>query len=60
MGLYEIEKPFHNKKMATKLKRLPTEWERNICQLYIRQGTDNQNIQGAQKTKPPPKKLITQ
>jgi hypothetical protein len=25
----------------------------NLCQLYIRQGTDNQNIQGAQKTKLP-------
>jgi hypothetical protein len=25
----------------------------NICQLYIRQGTDNQNIQGAQKTNLP-------
>jgi hypothetical protein len=25
----------------------------NICQLHIRQRTDNQNIQGAQKTKPP-------
>jgi hypothetical protein len=23
----------------------------NLCKLYIRQGTDNQNIQGAQKTK---------
>jgi hypothetical protein len=23
----------------------------NICQLYIKQGTDNQNIKGAQKTK---------
>jgi hypothetical protein len=23
----------------------------NICYLYIRQGTDNQNIQGTQKTK---------
>jgi hypothetical protein len=25
----------------------------NICQLYIRQRTDNQNIQGAQNTKLP-------
>jgi hypothetical protein len=23
----------------------------NLCQLYNRQGTDNQNVQGAQKTK---------
>jgi hypothetical protein len=27
--------------------------EENLCQLYTRQGTDNQNIQGAQKTKLP-------
>jgi hypothetical protein len=25
----------------------------NLCYLYIRQGTDNQNIHGAQKTKLP-------
>jgi 2-succinyl-5-enolpyruvyl-6-hydroxy-3-cyclohexene-1-carboxylate synthase len=25
----------------------------NLCQLYIRQGTDNRNTQGAQKTKLP-------
>jgi hypothetical protein len=41
------------KEMVSKLKRLPTEWEKNLCQLYIRQGTNNQNIQGAQKTKLP-------
>jgi hypothetical protein len=34
------------------LKRPSTEWKK-ICQLYIRQGTDNQSIQGAQKTKLP-------
>jgi hypothetical protein len=28
----------------------------NLCQLYIRQGTDNQNVQGVQKTKLSPKK----
>jgi hypothetical protein len=28
--------------------------EENICQLYLRQRTDNQNMQGAQKTKLPP------
>jgi hypothetical protein len=27
----------------------------NLCQLYIRQGINNQNIQEAQKTKLPPK-----
>jgi hypothetical protein len=29
----------------------------NICQLYIRQGIDNQNMQGAQKTKLPSKSV---
>jgi hypothetical protein len=41
------------KEMVSKLKRLPTEWEKNLCQLYIRQGNNNQNIEGAQKTKLP-------
>jgi hypothetical protein len=41
------------REMVSKLKRPPTEWEKNLCQLYIRQGTDNQNIPGAQKTKLP-------
>jgi hypothetical protein len=35
-----------SKEMVSKLKRTPTEWEKNICQLHIRQRTDNQNIQG--------------
>jgi hypothetical protein len=34
------------KEMVSKLKRTPTEWEKIVCQLYIRQRTDNQNIQG--------------
>jgi hypothetical protein len=34
------------KAMVSELKRPPTEWEKNICQLYIREGTGNQNIQG--------------
>jgi hypothetical protein len=28
------------KEIISKLKRWPTEWEKNLCQLYIRQGTD--------------------
>jgi hypothetical protein len=35
------------KEMVSKLKRPPTEWEK----IYIRQRTDNQNIQGIQKNK---------
>jgi hypothetical protein len=40
------------KEMVSKLKRKNTHRvEENICQLYIRQRTDNQNIQRIQKTK---------
>jgi hypothetical protein len=39
--------------MVTRLKRLPTEWEKNLCQLYIWQGINNQNTQGAQKIEVP-------
>jgi hypothetical protein len=38
------------KEMVCKLK-VPQTVEENICQLDIRQRTDNQNIQGTQKTK---------
>jgi hypothetical protein len=41
------------KEMVTRLKRLPTEWEKNLCQLSFGQGIYNQNIQEAQKTKLP-------
>jgi hypothetical protein len=34
------------KETVTRLKRQPTEW--NFCQLYIWQGINNQNLQGAQ------------
>jgi hypothetical protein len=51
--------------MVSKLKRPPTEWGENIDWLYSRQRTDNQNIQGAQKTKlpqinEPTKKWVTE
>jgi hypothetical protein len=38
------------KEMVFKLKR-PLRVGENICQLYIRKRTDNQKMQGAQKTK---------
>jgi hypothetical protein len=41
------------KEMVSKLETTHRVGE-NICQLYIRQRTDNKNIQGAQKTKSPP------
>jgi hypothetical protein len=40
------------KEIVSKLKRPPTEWKKTLP--AIRQWTDNQNIQGAQKTKLPP------
>jgi translation initiation factor 1 (eIF-1/SUI1) len=40
------------KEMVSKLKRLATEWEK-IFASYT-SNTDNQNIQGDQKTKLPP------
>jgi hypothetical protein len=43
---------FTTKEMVLKLKRPPSVGE-NLCQLYIRQGAYNQNIQGAQKTQLP-------
>jgi hypothetical protein len=40
------------KEMVSKLKGLPTHRvEENICQVYLRQRTVNQNIEGTQKTK---------
>jgi hypothetical protein len=40
------------KEIFSKLKRPPTEWEKYLL-VYMRQRTDNKNIQGAQKTKLP-------
>jgi hypothetical protein len=53
MGLHEIQNLCTTKEAVSKLKRLPTEWEKNLCWLYIRQGTENKNIYGAQKSKLP-------
>jgi hypothetical protein len=43
--------------MVSTLKRLSTEWEKNLSLLYILQGVDKQNIQEAQKTKVPEKSM---
>jgi hypothetical protein len=52
MGCHKIKKLYTTKELIFKLKRPPTHrMGENIFQLYIRQRTDNQNIQGAQKTK---------
>jgi hypothetical protein len=44
---------FTTKETVSKLKEVTHRKGENLCQLYIRQGTDNQNIQGAHKTKLP-------
>jgi hypothetical protein len=54
MGLHEIKKLLHNKKkIVSKLKRPPTKLEKNLRWLYIRQRTNNKDIQGAPKIKLP-------
>jgi hypothetical protein len=55
MGLHEIKKLLHNKRNGLQIEEATHRMGENLCQLYIRQGTDNQNIQGAQKTKLPQK-----
>jgi tetraacyldisaccharide-1-P 4'-kinase len=37
------------KDMVSKVKRPPTEWEKNLWKLHIRQRTENQNIQELKK-----------
>jgi hypothetical protein len=44
--------------MASKLKRLLTEWEKIFAYMYIRQRTDNQDTEGALRTKLPQKSMI--
>jgi mitochondrial fission protein ELM1 len=39
------------KKMISKLKRPPTQWEKIFSGCIIRQRTDNQNVRRTQKTK---------
>jgi hypothetical protein len=41
------------KEIVSKLKRLPTEWEKIFARYTSRQRTDNQNIQGVRRTKLP-------
>jgi hypothetical protein len=49
MGLHDNKKLLHGKGNS-KLKRQPTKWEKNLSQLCIWWGINNQNIQGVQKT----------
>jgi hypothetical protein len=47
----KLKRFYASKEIVSKLKRLPTECKKILCQLYMRQGTDNEDIQGAEKTK---------
>jgi hypothetical protein len=42
-------KSFCTKKMVTRLKRQPTEWEKVFVSYTSGKGLNNQNLQGAQK-----------
>jgi hypothetical protein len=53
MGLHEIKKLLHNKRDDLYTEDTTHRMEENIHWLYIRQRTDNENIEGAQKTKLP-------
>jgi hypothetical protein len=53
MGSHEIKKHLHNKRNGHQIEEAADRIGENLCQLHIRQGTDNQNIQGAQKSKHP-------
>jgi hypothetical protein len=53
MGLHEIKKLLHNQRNGFLIEEANLRMGENLCQLYIRQGTQNQNIEGTQKTKLP-------
>jgi hypothetical protein len=53
MGLHEIKKLLYNNNKKMVFAEAMIRIGENHCQLYIRHGTDNQNIQGPQKTKVP-------
>jgi hypothetical protein len=50
---HEIKKLLNSKRNSLETEETTHRVGENICQLYIRQRTDNQNIWGAQKTKLP-------
>jgi hypothetical protein len=54
MGLHEIKKVMKNKRNSHQTEQGVYYWygiEEILCQLYILQGINNQNIQGVQKMK---------
>jgi hypothetical protein len=51
MGLHEIKKLLHNKINGHQIEEADHRMCENLCQLYIWQGINNQDTQGAQKKK---------
>jgi repressor of nif and glnA expression len=51
MGLHEIKKLLYNKRNGFQIEEATHRMGENSYHLYVRQGTDNQNMQVAQKTK---------
>jgi hypothetical protein len=53
MGLVKFKSFCITKEIVSKLKRLPTEWDKIFASCTADKGLDNQSTQGAQKTKLP-------
>jgi hypothetical protein len=51
MGLQETIKLLHNKRNGHQIEEADHRMGENLWQLYISQGIDNQDTQGAQKSK---------
>jgi hypothetical protein len=51
MRLHETKKLLPNKRNGHQIDKTAQRMEENLCQLYIWQGINSQNIPGAQKTK---------
>jgi hypothetical protein len=52
-GLHDINNFLYNERNGPQIEEAAYRMGENLCQLYIRERTDNQNIQGTQKTKLP-------
>jgi hypothetical protein len=51
MEQHETKKYLHNKRNGPMIEGAAHRKGENLCQLYIWQGINNQNIQGAQRSK---------
>jgi hypothetical protein len=53
MGPHKVKKLLHNKRNGLETEETIHRVGESICQLYIKQGTDNQNIQKLKKLNSP-------